>query len=610
MKKQLLFVLALIVSGFQPMSAQTTCTLQPADPQATTQVKNLLCYLKTHTYISGQTDLNDGDYVKQMTGRYPAIIAFDFYNYTNGDNVGNTSETQKAIDWAKATKGIVAFQWHWRCPLGGGQFSGDCDFVPYLDNPNSALYRNIDLVISEIKKMGDAGVPVLFRPLHEANNNYMWWAKKGQDAYKKLFVLFYNRAKLAGAHNIIWVFNGMANGQNTSMASWYPGDQYVDVVSSDYFQDYNDFNTCKAIGTNKVMAVAETFNQLNPAKDPAWNYSIVWASRDWGGKGAEQSWKDAMANSKTIAIDQLPDFYQLSISANAGNDQKVTMTGATTAVTLDGSASTATSGSSITSYVWKENNVQIATGVKPQVFLSLGLHTITLTVTDANNKTATDEVVIHVKRPNLALNKAVTVSSTEANLGNIASNATDGKADTRWSSLYADPQWIKIDLGAPYILDNFSLLWEVAFAKSYVVEVSMDNINWSQVMQTTTGDGGIDDIAITPTSAQYVRLTATVRATTFGNSLFEFEVYGSDMVTSIDIEAGNHQAFHAYPNPFTDRIHLDLPANTETELSDVNGMLLYKGAGNSIETNALSKGIYLLKIKQVGGTKVVKMSKR
>lgn len=290
-------------------SSIALCGQSPADPLANTKVKNLLCYLKTNSYISGQTDLADGDYVKSMTGRYPAIIAFDFYNYTDGYTVGNTSETQKAIDWARSKKGIVAFQWHWKCPRGGGKYDGNCDFDQDLNNPNSALYQNIDLVVKEIKKMGDAGVPVLFRPLHEANNNYMWWAKKGQDNYKKLWVLIYNRAQLAGAHNIIWVFNGMASGQGTSLASWYPGDQYADVVSSDYFQSWSDFNTCKAVGNNKVVAIAETFNQLDPAKDPAWSFSVVWASRDWSGKGAEQSWRTAMANPKTIAIDQLPDMF-------------------------------------------------------------------------------------------------------------------------------------------------------------------------------------------------------------------------------------------------------------------------------------------------------------
>jgi Glycosyl hydrolase family 26 len=228
-------------------------------------------------------------------------VAFDFMGYTSGQ-----IQTQNVINWAQSKKGVVAFQWHWNCPHGGN-YSANCDFEPDLNNMGSKLVQDIDLVVRELKKMGDAGVPVLFRPLHESNNNYMWWAKKKSDAYKKLWILIFNRAQLAGAHNIVWVFNGMASHQGTSLASWYPGDQYVDLVTSDYFQTAGDFDICKAIGAGKTPAIAETMNIPDPAKDPAWAYSVAWASRDWGGKGAEQSWKTAMANPKTISIDQLPD---------------------------------------------------------------------------------------------------------------------------------------------------------------------------------------------------------------------------------------------------------------------------------------------------------------
>ncbi|MCI4063204.1 cellulose binding domain-containing protein [Micromonospora sp. R77] len=286
-----------------PTPPGPNCGQEPADPQANSKVRNLICYLKTHSYVSGQTDLPDADKVQQLTGRYPAIVAFDFMEYTKG-----SIQTQQVIDWAKNRKGIVAFQWHWYCPRGGN-YSAPCDFQPDLNNPSSQLYKDIDLVVAELKKMGDAGVPVLFRPLHEANNNYMWWTKKGQDAYKQLWRLIYQRAQLAGAHNIVWVFNGMASGQGSSLASWYPGDAYVDLVTSDYFQSWSDFDTTKAVSSSKTTGVAETFSPLNPSSDPAWPYFVVWASRDWAGSGKDVAglWKTAMANPKTISIDQLPD---------------------------------------------------------------------------------------------------------------------------------------------------------------------------------------------------------------------------------------------------------------------------------------------------------------
>ncbi|MFB9237206.1 glycosyl hydrolase [Plantactinospora siamensis] len=286
-----------------PPPPPPTCSQAPADPDANSKARNLLCYLKTHTYISGQTDAPDSDKVKSLTGRYPAITAFDFMEYTNG-----RIDTQSVIDWYNAHHGIVAFQWHWYCPRGGN-YSAPCDFVPDLTNPSSKLYADIDLIAQQLKKLQAAGIPVMFRPLHESNNNYMWWTKKGPDAYKQLWRLIYDRTQAAGVNNVLWVFNGMASGQGTSLSSWYPGDGYVDLVTSDYFQSASDFNTVKAIGTNKTAGVAETFSPLNPNSDPAWPYFVVWASRDWAGSGKDVAglWKTAMANPRTISIDQLPD---------------------------------------------------------------------------------------------------------------------------------------------------------------------------------------------------------------------------------------------------------------------------------------------------------------
>ena len=87
-------------------------------------------------------------------------------------------------------------------------------------------------------------------------------------------------------------------------------------------------------------------------------------------------------------------------TANAGPDQTVTDTdnNGSHQVTLNGSGSSDPDGS-IASYVWKEGSTQIATGVTPAVTLTVGTHTITLTVTDNGGLTATDTVIVTVKSP-------------------------------------------------------------------------------------------------------------------------------------------------------------------------------------------------------------------
>ena len=85
-----------------------------------------------------------------------------------------------------------------------------------------------------------------------------------------------------------------------------------------------------------------------------------------------------------------------SPTANAGPDQTVECAGATTPVNLDGSASTAGSGT-INSYSWAEGATPLGTGAMLTVNLPTGTHTITLTVTDTGGGADTDDVVITVQ---------------------------------------------------------------------------------------------------------------------------------------------------------------------------------------------------------------------
>jgi hypothetical protein len=125
---------------------------------------------------------------------------------------------------------------------------------------------------------------------------------------------------------------------------------------------------------------------------------------------------------------------------------------------------------------------------------------------------------------NRALNKTVTVSSTEG-AAFPASAAVDGNIATRWSSVFSDPQWIYVDLGASYSISRVKLIWEAAYGKAYQIQTSANAVSWTNVFSTTTGDGGIDDVTFTATAARYVRMYGTARATGYGYSLWEFEIY-------------------------------------------------------------------------------------
>jgi hypothetical protein len=128
---------------------------------------------------------------------------------------------------------------------------------------------------------------------------------------------------------------------------------------------------------------------------------------------------------------------------------------------------------------------------------------------------------------NVALNKPTTASSFQASYGDCPcepAKATDGRADTRWASDWSDPQWIRVDLGAPTGIRKLQLVWDPAYAKSYEVQVSDDGSTWRTVHSTTTGDGDVDTLDVAAT-ARHVRLHLTARGTGWGYSLHEFGVY-------------------------------------------------------------------------------------
>ncbi len=129
----------------------------------------------------------------------------------------------------------------------------------------------------------------------------------------------------------------------------------------------------------------------------------------------------------------------------------------------------------------------------------------------------------------LSQGRPATASSTE-NASFPASAAVDGNTGTRWSSAFSDPQWLRVDLGATATITSVKLTWEAAYARSFQIQTSANGSTWTTIYSTTTGPGGTQTLAVTG-SGRYVRMNGTVRATPYGYSLWEFQVYGTSSGT-------------------------------------------------------------------------------
>ncbi|WP_328914516.1 MULTISPECIES: galactose-binding domain-containing protein [unclassified Streptomyces] len=142
-----------------------------------------------------------------------------------------------------------------------------------------------------------------------------------------------------------------------------------------------------------------------------------------------------------------------------------------------------------------------------------------------------DYVAVYNKPPagnfgaNIAQGKPTTASSAESALF-PASNATDGDITTRWSSGFSDPQWLQVDLGQSYNLTHATVTWEAASASAYQIQTSANGSTWTTVYSNNNSPADIQDTALSGTG-RYVRIYATSRASQYGDSLYEFALYGT-----------------------------------------------------------------------------------
>lgn len=125
----------------------------------------------------------------------------------------------------------------------------------------------------------------------------------------------------------------------------------------------------------------------------------------------------------------------------------------------------------------------------------------------------------------LSQGQPTTASSVE-NGSFVAANAVDGTTATRWSSAFSDPQWLQIDLGTTRTISRVVVDWETAYGKAFELQTSANGTTWTTIYSTATGTGGVQDLAVTG-SGRYIRMYGTQRATQYGYSLREFQVFGA-----------------------------------------------------------------------------------
>lgn len=302
-----------VKTGAKISNSTYNVTSSLVNRNATANTKKLYSFLKdsygkyviTGQQCDGGINGNEFKAIKNLTGDYPALLGLDLMDYTPSRTAfgASSSAVEKAIEFANKG-GIVTLCWHWNAPTEylnstanssdgwwGGFYTQSSKFdIAKVMNGQDAkgkklLDRDIKEIAKQLKRLEKAGVPVIWRPLHEASGGWFWWGAKGSDAYKKLWKYLYKElTNTYGCNNLIWVYNGQS-------ADWYPGDEYVDIVGEDiypgnhvYDPQVSRFKQAINYGS-KTKITALTENGCIFDIDSAVSINALWSwFMTWGGE--------------------------------------------------------------------------------------------------------------------------------------------------------------------------------------------------------------------------------------------------------------------------------------------------------------------------------------
>lgn len=277
--------------------------------------------------------------IKQATGKEFAVLGMDMMDYAS-QNVANGASgrtVEFAYDWYENAGGIVQLCWHWSSPEQYAKNDADNPWYKSFykeasnidlnkimngedDEGYELLMKDIDLISEQLARLRDMGVPVIWRPLHEASGGWFWWGDCDPESYKKLWNTMYD--KMTNEHNLtnlIWMWNGQD-------PEWYPGDETVDIISYDIYAGNHVYESFGGTFTEcvetspkgKLVALSENGCVMDPEltmkNNARWLFWGTWADPFTLKNfilNEEYTEKDmlikAYNNDRTLTLDELPD---------------------------------------------------------------------------------------------------------------------------------------------------------------------------------------------------------------------------------------------------------------------------------------------------------------
>lgn len=265
---------------------------------AATDVVNYLTSIEGEHTVSGQHNAEPNsapaqytNKVHDITGVHPGLWGGDFLYESDSIAARQTMIDEAKSEWAAGS--LVTLMWH-ECPptmsepcgwddvrskLSGAQWT---ELVTNGTALNNAWKSELDIIVPYLRQLRDAGIPVLWRPLHEINDSWSWWG--GTAASATLFRITHDYlVNTKGLTNLIWVWS-VKDDDPSTLSRYYPGNQYVDLVGLDPWNEgwpsVQWYQAIRSLADSKPMALAEVGALPTPADlagQPDWTYFDDWA---------------------------------------------------------------------------------------------------------------------------------------------------------------------------------------------------------------------------------------------------------------------------------------------------------------------------------------------
>lgn len=276
---------------------------KPVSKNTNPETLALFNYLKENygkNIFAGQQYFEKGQYEQIVyymeTGDLPAIIGFDMI-FSHGNQGINDQHIDDAISWHTKQNGIVAFCWHWKVPvdIDNEDVKGIAFYSDEITNfslknavtPGTKEYevviKDIDTIALKLQKLEAAGVPVLWRPLHEASGAWFWWGVKDAEtfmdqSYQKLWYMVFDR--LENYHkltNLIWVWNGQSKKAEVNPNTYDLGGMDIYPDKEDHSEQSAKYSTLNNLMPDDKMAcISECGYIPDPDKIFAADSKVKW----------------------------------------------------------------------------------------------------------------------------------------------------------------------------------------------------------------------------------------------------------------------------------------------------------------------------------------------